>query len=384
MIKNRSRIYLAGLFLTSLGSMTYAATLPVILYTLGVSALFIGVLIGSMRINTFLVNSFLGHIGDKFNPRLVLIICEFGAALGSLSILVTWKVWGTSWLVPFAVANNIRVFFTALQVGSVQKLGKNFDGMLDLKGRFAVKISGATNGALLFGGLMATAFFDSLNVERLVLFDAATFLLNGLIICFAQKREDHQVLPALAKSGINFNISSYFAHLPMFALLDTVLALALCGSNTLNVRILESAPSLVPLMPTIFGGVAFLCSFGLDKNFQGTNKKLWFALGLSLIAQGLLVDYPYVVLGVSVIRNFCYWIIYNSISREVMKNSPSDQFASIASGRTALSVSVLALGEVWVGATKSMLIFFEMLWRSFVSFIPLFLPSKQKNEKTNV
>jgi MFS family permease len=382
MIKKRSKLYLAGLFLTSLGSMTYAATLPALLYSKGVSALFIGLLIGSMRINAFLINSFFGHLGDRLNPRLVLIGCEFGAAVGSLFIYLSWRNWGSEWLVPFMIANNVRVFFTALQMGSVQKLGKNFDSGLNLNGGFAVKISGATNGALLFGGLIASLVFQRLTVERLVLFDALTFVANGLVLLIFQKNSDHQILKSKNKENLKFNIAAYYSHLPCFALLDILLSLALCGSNTLNVRLLQSAPELVPLMPTIFGGVAFICSFGLDKRFSVTNKKLWLLLGLSLLAQGMAVEYPLFILLISIIRNFCYWILYNSISRNVMKNSPADRFASISSGRTALSVSVLAIGEFWVGLSKNLPILFEMLWRSLISSIPVFWP-KRKNVVIN-
>ena len=294
--------------------------------------MFIGFLIGSLRMNTFLVNSFFGHIGDRFNPRTVLILCELGAALGSVLILITWKNWSTNWMIPFAIANNIRVFFTALQAGSIQKLGKNFDTHLDLKGRFAVRMSGVTNGALLFGGLVAILFFEHITVERLVIFDAITFAINGLIILLAQKKGDHEVSQTQSKKGVSLNFVAYYKALPFLAILDVLLSLALTGSNTLNIRLLENNPQLVPLMPTLFGAVAFICSFGLDKKFHASSKVLWVALSLSLLAQGFLTDYPALVLIVSIIRNFAYWIIYNSISRQLMNEAPANQFSSIASG----------------------------------------------------
>lgn len=379
MVKRRSIFYLLGLFITSLGSLTYAATLPVVLFQIGVSTLFIGFLIGSMRINSFLVNSFLGHIGDRFNPLSVLIVCEFGAAIGSLLILLSWKTWGVEWLVPFAVANNIRVFFTALQAGSVQKLGKNFDTLLTSNGRFAVKISGATNGALLFGGVIAIIFFERLDVSLLVWFDTATFLLNGLIVLVMQSSVDHQVSSTNGKR-ISLNIPAYYKALPILAFLDVALSLALTGSNTLNLRLLESTPQLVPLMPTLFGGAAFICSFGLDRKFGAASRPMWLILGISLLAQGWFASSPIFVLVFTIIRNFAYWIIYNSISREIMKSAPASEFSSISSGRIALSVSVLAIGELWVGATRHVAIVVEMMWRSFVAVVVALGPRKA-NEK---
>lgn len=358
--------------------MTYAATLPAILIELGVSTLFIGILMGSMRLNGFLVNSFFGHIGDKYNPRKVLILCEFGAALGSILILTSWKVWDTTWLVPFFVANNIRVFFTALQAGSVQKLGKNFDNHLNLGGRFAVRINGATNGALFVGGITALILFKYITVENLVLFDAATFFLNGLIILFSQKSDDHKGV-GTSRKALSMNVFGYVKALPYLAVMDLLLSLALCGSNTLNIRLLEDSAHLVPLMPTIFGGVAFLCSsFSLDRKFHAFSKSIWWVLAISLITQGLVTSSPELVLGIAVIRNLAYWIIYNSISREVMKSAPTEHFSAISSGRIALSISVLAIGEFWVGASKSISIAIEMLWRGVVAMVASFVPHIRK------
>lgn len=380
-VKQRSYFYLAGLFVTALGSMTYAATLPAVMYEMGISALFIGILIGTMRLNGFLVNTFLGHIGDKYNPRTVLILCEFGAAMGSILILLSWKTWGASWLLPFVIANNIRVFFTALQAGSTQKLGKNFDGLLDLKGRFAVYISGASNGALLLGGLLAMAFYQYLDIEKLVLFDAATFIVNGLIVFFVQKSSEHRVSNP-GKKTISVNVLSYYKALPVLAVFDSVLSLALSGANTLNLRLLEGSPELVPLMPTLFGGVAFVVStLAVDKKFHANNKFLWVVLAASLILQGAFAGSPAVVISMTVIRNLAYWIIYNCISREVMKNAPRENFSAIASGRGALNVCVLALGEFWVGATKAIPVVYEMLWRSVVALAASLLPKRVRDEK---
>ncbi len=375
----RSKIYLSGIFVSALGSMTYAATLPAVLFTLGVSASFIGLLIGSMRINSFLVNSFLGDIGDRVNPRTVLIFCEIGAALSSFLILASWALWSEKWLVPFFIANNVRVFFTALQSGSVQKLGKNYDGLLGLKGRFAVRMSGANNGALLVGGLMAMIFFPYISVYGLVLFDAVTFLINGAIIFLGLDARDHiQNQKAERKPYLKPNFTAYYKALPLLALMDILLSLALCGSNTLNVRLLSLSPELVPLMPTLFGAAAFICStLSLDRKFKPTSNVLWFVLGTSLLLQGLLIQIPVAVLVVSFVRNLSYWIIYNCIGRELMANAPSAHFSSIASGRNALSVCVLALGEFWVGFTKNIPMIFEMLWRSLVSFAAIFIKKEK-------
>lgn len=374
MVKRSSKIYLGGIFISSLGSMTYAATLPAVLFSLDISTAFIGLLIGSMRINSFLVNSFLGDIGDRVNPRKVLIYCEVGAAVASILILLSWAIWSDKWLIPFFIANNVRVFFTALQTGSVQKLGKNYDSLLGLKGRFAIQMSGAINGALLFGGLIAVMVFPYITVPNLVLFDTITFLMNGMILIWGLSSKDHEdQAVVLSKNYFNPNFSTYYKMLPFLALLDVLLSLALCGANTLNIRLLSENPELVPLMPTLFGGAAFLCStMSLDKKFSPSHSSLWVVLGISLLLQGVLSSFPIAVVVISFVRNMSYWIIYNCIGRELMANVPSAQFSAVASGRNALNICILALGEFWVGFTKSLPIIVEMSWRALVSFLPIY------------
>lgn len=365
--------------MTALGSMTYAATLPAILFSMGVSASFIGLLIGSMRINSFLVNSFLGDIGDRVNPRTVLIYCEVGAAISSILILASWAVWSDKWLVPFFIANNIRVFFTALQSGSVQKLGKNYDELLMLRGRFAVRMTGANNGALLIGGLLAMILFPYISVYNLVVFDAATFLINGAIVFWFQNANDHMPADVVGRKRIlKANFTAYYKLLPALALMDIILSLALCGSNTLNIRLLSLNPELVPLMPTLFGAAAFICStMSLDKKFRPDSKVLWIVLACSLLLQGLMYEMPMAILAVSFVRNMSYWLIFNSIGRELMANAPTSGFSAIASGRNALNVSILAVGEFWVGLTKGLPIIYEMLWRALVGFSVIFLKKEK-------
>ena len=380
MVKRTSRLYLLGLFVSALGSLTYAATLPAILASQGVALLYIGALIGTLRLNGFATNFFLGQVGDKLNPVSLVVASEFLACVGSLLIWASWKTWGTDWLVPFFLANNVRVFFTTIQGGSIQKIGKHFDVALSLGGRFSVAINAVTNGALMLGGTLALVFFKNLNIEALIIFDAATFIVNGVLILFTQTYLPPQTSK---KSDVRrLGISSYYSALPTLALFDLILSLVLCGSNTLNIRLLESVPGLIPIMPTMFGTVAFVCSIlSFDRNFSPSSRSLWAVLGMSLFAQACFVSAPFIVIGITVVRNFAYWTLYNSIGREMMKAAEIDKFAAVAAGRNAITVGILAIGELWVGASKAVPLILEMSWRTVLAFGACFL-EKDKLRRT--
>lgn len=372
--RRHAMIYLSGLTISAFGSLATAATLPALLFDKGISTLFIGFLIGSLRINSFMVNLFFGHVGDKFNPRTVMIACEAGAAVGSVLIWISWRHYGTTSLLSFFVAYNIRVFFTALQSGSVQKFGKIFDEKMQWAGKMAVWLNGATNGSLLFAGLLAIYFFRYLTIELVIAVDFLTFLINGILLLILQHpARVNSKAKQVQSFKIGRTIGEYYRNLPILFAFDLVLSLALCGSNTLNVRLLEGAPQLVPLMPAIFGGAAFLTSFATSFKVRPESRLIWLLLSASLVAQGLATPYPWLVLIISAMRNICYWLIYQAISREFMQKTSSENYAAAAAGRSAATVAILASGEFWVGLTRNLWIVYELGWRAVVALLGSFI-----------
>lgn len=347
--------------------MTYAATLPVLLLKAGTHAAYIGALIGVLRGVAFVVNMFFGRIGDRVSPRHVIIACEFGAAVGSGLILYSWREYGTAWLVPFFFTNVIRVFFTSLQAGSSQKLGKLVDDSLGWKGKTAIIMNGLSNGALLIGGLLSLMFFDQLSIELIVWVDFATFALNGLLIFFIPDTERNARKEA-GVSAVQISIAKYYRLQPKLALLDVCLALCFCGANVLNIRLLVEHPEWVPLMPAIFGAAAFITSF-YRKLYPADSRLLWGTLAMMLLSLGLFHDMPGVVLVLFTIQNFIYWIIFHSISRQFMNNMPVESYAAAAAGRNAMTTGILASGEFWVGATKGLNLAIEMGWRAAIALM---------------
>lgn len=380
-IRRNANLYLIGLAISAFGSLATASTMPALLLRFGVSTAFIGTLIGSLRINAFLVNLFFGHVGDRFSPLRVIIVCELGAAVGSLLIWICWYHFGTENLIAFLLANNIRAFFTALQSGSAQKYGKLFDQRLNWSGKMALRMNGATNGMLLVAGLLSVYFFSHLTLDIVILVDFLSFVVNGGLLYFLQTPLQGQSSSMSSRARPEPNISFYYRLFPRLFLLDAALSLALCGANTLNLRLLESSPNLIPLMPAIFGGAALATSFFTFKRMKPESPWLWWLLGITLIAQGMAIPYPILVLGLSGVRNVCYWLIYQSISREFMRLTPSDSYSAAAAGRSSINIAVLASGEFWVGFTQQIGVIYEMGWRAFVAFLgPLISRRKENNE----
>lgn len=301
-----------------------------------------------------------------------MIVCELGAAIASLLIFFSWHEFGTEFLIPFIVANNIRVFFTGMQSGSIQKFGKHYDEKLGLKGSLGFWLNGATNGALLFAGILAVVFFSHLTVELIVAIDFAGFVVNGILLMFLNEPKSAKMTSnSPPKPHIAINLRQYAQLFPALAAFDLILSLALCGANTLSLRLLDTKPELVPLMPAIFGGAAFFTAFLSRWKFSPSSKLLWFSLGISLFAQGYFHDLPYLVLALTIIRNLAYWFIFQAITRELMAQASTVNYSALAAGRNALNIGVLASGEFWVGFMTNFPIWVEMAWRSIIALIPL-------------
>ncbi len=78
--------FLAGCFLTSLGSTTYLICLLALASRMGIPTWYLGFLVGAQRLTVFVINMVWGHASDQIRPRTILLITEFGGVLGSLGL----------------------------------------------------------------------------------------------------------------------------------------------------------------------------------------------------------------------------------------------------------------------------------------------------------
>jgi MFS family permease len=339
----------------------------------------IGLIIGTSRIISVLTNFFFGPIGDKLNPRKIILISEFGAMLSSLMLFwLSFSLTNDSYFY-FIFAIVIRAFFTGIQQASVQKYGKHFDERLNLQGSFSKKLNQVTFGSIFFAMIINLIAIKKLTFGYIIVFDALTFLINGFLLMFSSGKNEIEVETQKRELNIlkNWKLNlKYFEVNPEIYLYDFILAIVMMGANTLNILLLASNRELVPFASGIFGLTVWLAPI-IDKKIKVSQSIWWRVISVSIVMQIFMHDYPIIILGLSFFRNLSYWQIYNHISSNIMLQTPKEVFASVSSGRNVGINLIGASGEFWTGL-QCFSFSFELLWRAGLALFASLFKQKPK------
>ncbi len=140
------------------------------------------VIIGFSRIIPVLISTFLGQLGDQWNPRQVLLFSEILAAFSSMGLWLGWGkgVDGYFLVLIFMVMRSV---FVSFQAGSRAKIAKLLsEDTYQSNAKNAMWLNKATQGATLFAGALGWIAISYLDFTSVIVFDATTFLINGFIV----------------------------------------------------------------------------------------------------------------------------------------------------------------------------------------------------------
>lgn len=374
MSKNKYWFFLFGLFVSAIGSNAFVLTMLNILKVNGMELGFLGLFVALSRFTGFLTQTIFGKIGDQISPKLVVAVSEVGAAVSSAALF--FNIDNSGMMIHskfiFLFFGTIRLFFMSLQLSSIQKIAKNFDSQLSLRGNPVIHLSLVSNLALFIMGVFTFLFFDEINLKKILILDTVTFLLNGLFIFFSPKLIifDRKIIT----SPFRFSVSEYFKNDKQLFFYDMFLSLALFGANVLNLKLLSDHINWVPILTTSFGLAGVLASTKFFSAIAWYNKKLiWVILAASVLLQGVFFNQVYLVILFSIIRNFSYWLLLNSIGREFMQRNSLEDYASLSSSRQASITGILSTGEFLTGSFTLFTVPIENALRSFAAIVPIFM-----------
>lgn len=367
--KAKSRFFLIGLFISSLGSTSFLISILTFLPNFGVKTAVVGLIVGASRITSVFTNFLFGPIGDRINSKKLVIVCEVGAMICSILIYkLSFELSNSNYLV-FILFIGLRSFFTGLQQSSIQKIGKQFDESLLLNGSFAKKLNQVTFGSIFFATILNLVAAKMATFQIIIIIDAISFLINGIILSLsAVNATSFESLFNFEKRNLmkTWRLNKkYFSLNQDLYVQDILLALVMMGANTLNVLMLSTNVTLIPFASGIFGLSVWLAPI-VDKKLSPKQTLCWFTLSASIALQILFIYEPVYVLCLSFIRNLSYWLIFNHASMLIMQNSAKEHFASISSGRNVSINLIGAVGEFWTGL-QYLALLFELAWRSLLA-----------------
>lgn len=332
----------------------------------------IGLVIGGTRIASLVASLILGDLADRISARSLIISTEIIAA--TLSILLAW-FWtlGSGHFALILSTCILRAFVLAVQQPGRNKIAKLLSEDTYLSNsRQAIWLNKVTHGAMFFSAALAFMVIKYGNFYWALGFDVLTFFLNAVIVLkiFIRPSEQNQK-SSTQRISIYAKFKDLYSYSPRTAVLDLLLAIALCGGNLFTVRMAGEHEQWIPVYLTSYGLAVWVTGY-LERisAVRKFHRSIWIAFSLSFL---LLAEFPsqgVLTFFIFVFNDHCYWLLFHRYSSQIQTNTPTKLIGSVTSARMIQMILVLATGEFLVGAwQKHVSIFWEGAWRAIFCLV---------------
>jgi MFS family permease len=343
-------LFYLGTLISSIGSFAFNVSMIAFMLKSGFELWNATAIIGLNRLLFAGVMTSIGHITDRVSARSVVAVTEVIAAGTSLCLYLLWVGADTNYPL-FAGLCIARGAVVSFQIGSRAKIAKllsenSFAG----NSKNAIWLNKATQGATLFGGVVGFVIIRYFDFKTAIVLDGLTFIANGFFTILLPDF-NHVADPAQLHVSWHQKFSNYFKFNKQAAILDVVLAVSMMGTVAFQSRMAGVTQSWNGLYLASFGLAVWVAGFlenGITSKLR--SAPYWIVLGASFIALGALGGPGPATLIVMFIKDLAYWIILHRISAHIQTDTPSRHTGSVASARMTIMISILAVGEIMVGA----------------------------------
>lgn len=385
--KHTSSFFYFGTLLSSVGSMTLTISLIAFMLKSGFSLLQVSIIIGASRFIPVIVSVVYGHKFDEFAPRKLILWTEVLASLASVLLFFNWNFLDKNYAL-ILLAMLLRVLFTSAQTGSRGQIAKVLSSeSYQSNSKNAIWLNKVTQGATLFGGIIAWWAIEHSDFSTVIIFDAVTFVANGLILFFLPIDQ----VGANSDTSQSVSIFKKFSDLYQFnrwaEYFDVLLVLSMMGTSSFTARLAGKEEVWISLFVISFGLAVWLAGFIERIPFiQKQRLSLWIILAATLALLGTFKEPSPLMWAICFVKDIAYWILFHRITSHIQNDTPKELMASVAFARTAQMISIFAVGEVVVGLWKNVLpLQIECLLRAGVCFAAILLilafGKREQNEK---
>jgi MFS family permease len=175
----------AGETISAFGSSFTQFAIPLLVFKLTGSPLYLAATFALYAVPHLLFGLIIGAWTDRTDRRRLMMTVDLLSALaiGSVPIAAALGVLTVWWvMVVIFVSGALSIFFEAAQFGAVPSLVEAAD-LVTANGRIQASFAAAT----VAGPLVAGALLLFLQVDRLLIVDAATFLVSALALAFIRR-----------------------------------------------------------------------------------------------------------------------------------------------------------------------------------------------------
>jgi MFS family permease len=353
-------LFYFGILISSIGSGAFGTALFSFLILNNFSLAQAALLLGLQRLIPTFVVAISGHWTDRLSARATIIAAEVIAAFLSLALILVWHGQDSSLFLigVLSIARTVIVFF---QLGSRAKISKILSGdSFQGNSRHAMWLNKATQGGSLFSGVLAWAFVTYGTLEGAILFDFVTFVLNGLIVfllprlansVFLADSAEVRTVQAAERERWFEKFRAYFMSNRQLMYADIALFVATGGLIAYGARIAGNQPGWAGLFVAAYGLAVWVAGF-MERSVTSklSVTPFWIGIGLSYLVMGQAEHATLFVVGVSFVKDFCFWVIFHRVSARLQMRTPVRKMGSVTSARSVLIVVLSAGAEILVGA----------------------------------
>lgn len=352
-------LFYFGILISSIGSGAFGTALFSFLILNHFSLSQAALLLGLQRLIPTFVVAVSGHWTDRWSARVTIIAAEVFAAFLSLALIFVWHGQDSN-LIAIAALSISRTVIVFFQLGSRAKISKILSGdSFAGNSRHAMWLNKATQGGSLFSGALAWAFVTYGSLEAAIIFDFATFVLNGLIVYLLPKLADTIFLADSADVRTRADIGErwfekfrdYFTLNRELMWFDVALFACTGGLIAYGARIAGNEPGWAGLFVAAYGLAVWVAGFmerSLTSKFS--TVPYWIGIAVSYLVMGQFEQASLAAVGVSFVKDFCFWVIFHRVSSHLQMRTPVRKMGSVTSARSVMIVVISAGGEMLVGA----------------------------------
>lgn len=179
------RLFWAGETVSAFGSSFTQFAIPLLVFKLTGSAVYLAVTAALFTVPHLLFGLAIGAWTDRTERRRLMIVVDLlhAATVASVPVAAAAGVLSVWWILAAVfVASTLTIFFDATSFGAIPSLVEQAD-LVTANGRIQASFAGAS----VLGPLVAGALLVVLPVERLLVVDAATFLVSAVALSLIRR-----------------------------------------------------------------------------------------------------------------------------------------------------------------------------------------------------
>lgn len=363
-------VFYLAVLISSVGSLVFTIGIIALLPGRPFSLLQVSSLILVNRVTTVITASIFPDFADRFSPKSILAITELGAFLFSTLLLALFTFQQESYLAVL-ICIGLKSLVTSFQGASRAKIVKLFSNS-DFKNNLLTSsvYQIVTQGATLIAGLVGICFVRVGSIKNIIIFDAITFLLGGVLLLNLQLSV---VSPLSSHTDIISGFKKFYHFSKKIGVADLFLALSLSGYWTFNRKISNIYGDIAnSYLLSIYGAMVFVTALYVNKLKKFKNVSMFSVL---LCISFILTPFQNGLLTlciIVIIRDFSYWVVFHIISARIQQQVPIDSTAVSSSYRLLQMIGILAFGEM-VSASLGQNLVQESFLRAVASLVCFFL-----------